>query len=175
MGATVQVGPMMTARAQRRSRPMFRGELVPDVAAPVCEWILFDAATAAGSLALLEREARVRDELVDVVVDHPHRRRVGAPVVGRKASNPALASAAEVDSSRISGARLQSRPKSSQSSSPRATRVRLGAALPALRGQAPADEDAFGRLVVGTQLEIGHVQTAVHEVVPGRSRSHHAR
>jgi hypothetical protein len=64
---------------------------------------LFHAATAAGSLALLEREAQVRDELVDVVVDHPHRRRVGAPVVGRKASNPAFASAAEVDSSRIFG------------------------------------------------------------------------
>jgi hypothetical protein len=36
---------------------------------------------AAGPLAVLQREAQVRDELVDVLVDRLHRRGVGAAVV----------------------------------------------------------------------------------------------
>ena len=36
---------------------------------------------AAGALAVLQREAQVRDELVDVLVDRLHRRGVGAAVV----------------------------------------------------------------------------------------------
>ena len=45
---------------------------------------------APGALAVLEREAQVRDELVDVLVDRAHRRGVGGAVVAGEREQPGL-------------------------------------------------------------------------------------